>query len=598
MSRPFLRRRGLRGLRGPGRHPAASDSRAESRPVKPRTVVVVGGGFAGLATAGLLARDGHRVTLIEKNDEVGGRAGRWSAEGFTFDTGPSWYLMPEVIDRWFRLMGTSAAERLDLRRLDPGYRVYFEEHLDEEPVDVLPGRDHARALFDRLEPGSAPRLDAYLDSAAQVYSLAKRRFLYTDFQDLRHLLRRDVLSALPTLAPQLLGSLRRHVAARFQDTRIRQILGYPAVFLGTSPGRAPAMYHLMSHLDLQDGVQYPIGGFAGLVDVMTDLVREAGVEIVTGSEVTEIDVADVPAPRRGLPRLLARLPRPWEPAAAEGGPRRTGFVRSVTHRSEDGTTRTVPADTVVAAADLHHVQTRLLPAGHRVAESVWDARDPGPSGVLVCVGVRGRLPQLLHHTLLFTADWEDNFARIESGADLAAQTSIYISKTSATDPTVAPEGDETLFLLVPAPAMEAWGRGGVSTPHGDRPGDAQVEAVADRALAQLARWIDVPDLTERIVVRRTYGPGDFVAQVHAWRGSLLGPGHVLRQSALFRPPVRDPRVSGLVHAGSSVRPGIGVPMCLISAEIAREEVSGVRAGAPLPDPGTAAADPAHRQEGP
>lgn len=535
--------------------------------------VVIGGGFAGLATAGLLARDGRSVTLLEQQDTVGGRSGRWSAEGFTFDTGPSWYLMPEVIDRWFTLMGTSAAEQLDLRRLDPGYRVFFEDHLAEPPTDVVTG--HAQELFDSLDPGSSSALRAYLDSGAQVYELAKKHFLYTDFAHPLDLVRPEVLRNLPRLATLLGTSMKNYVARRFPEPRQRQILGYPAVFLGASPGSAPAMYHLMSHLDLTDGVQYPMGGFAVMVDAMERLVRAAGVEIVTGATVTGIEVA--PEPRSPRSRL----------AAARARRRTAGTVTGVTYRTAPGTDPdgvvagaevTVPADVVVGAADLHHLQTRLLPGPFRAPESRWKRRDPGPSGVLVCLGVRGKLPQLAHHNLLFTADWDENFGRIESGADLAEETSIYVSMTSATDPGTAPEGDENLFILVPSPAALEWGHGGTTAPGVDEPGSAQVERVADAAIAQLARWADIPDLASRIVVRRTYGPEDFAVAVNAWRGSLLGPGHVLTQSAMFRPGVTDRGIRGLFYAGSSVRPGIGVPMCLISSEVVRDAVrkSGAR----------------------
>lgn len=537
--------------------------------------VVIGGGFAGLATAGLLAQDGHRVTLLEQQDILGGRSGRWSAEGFSFDTGPSWYLMPEVIDRWFRLMGSSAAAELDLRTLSPGYRAFFEEHLDEPPTDVVSG--HAEELFEQLDPGSSRALRMYLDSGAEVYELAKKYFLYTDFAHPRELMTPQVLKNLPRLGTLLTRSMKGYIDQRFTDPRERQILGYPAVFLGASPSSAPAMYHLMSHLDLTDGVRYPVGGFSALVDAMAELVRAAGVEIVTGATVTGIDVER--APRSVRSRV----------AAARSRRRSAGSVRGVRYRAAssasnaprtaaDGAETTVPADLVVGATDLHHIQTRLLPERYRAPESRWKRRDPGPSGVLVCLGVRGKLPQLAHHNLLFTADWDDNFARIGTGRELAEETSIYVSMTSASDPATAPEGDENLFILVPAPAVPEWGRGGITTPQRHEPGSEQVERVADAAVAQLARWAKIPDLESRIVVRRTYGPGDFVAQFNAWRGSLLGPGHTLGQSAMLRPGVTDPGIRGLFYAGSSVRPGIGVPMCVISSQVVRyaiREDSGV-----------------------
>jgi len=513
--------------------------------------VVIGGGFAGLATAGLLAKDGHDVLLLEQQQTLGGRSGRWSAQGFRFDTGPSWYLMPEVIDRWFCLMGSGAEQELDLQKLTPGYRTFFEQHRDSQPVDVVSGE--AEELFEQLDPGSGTALKKYLHSGAEVYELAKKYFLYTNFTKPLELMTPEVLKNLPRLGALLSNSMEAYIAERFPEPRERQILGYPAVFLGAAPDSAPAMYHLMSHLDLTDGVQYPQGGFAALVDAMERLVREAGVDIVTGATVTGIDVSS-----RG--------------SLVPVGRRRRGAVTGVRYRLADGTQEREAAGVVVGAADLHHLQTQLLPRPFRAPESRWKHRDPGPSGVLVCLGVRGKLPELVHHNLLFTADWPDNFARIAQGSELADETSIYVCMTSATDPGAAPEGDENLFILVPSPAVPEWGRGGIRTTEVNQPGSPQVEKVADAAVAQLSRWAGIEDLADRIVVRRTYGPGDFVSTVNAWRGSLLGPGHTLAQSALFRPGVSDRGIRGLYYAGSSVRPGIGVPMCLISSEVVRDAV--------------------------
>ncbi|HYN74699.1 MAG TPA: phytoene desaturase family protein, partial [Candidatus Limnocylindria bacterium] len=243
--------------------------------------MVIGGGIAGLATAALLASRGHSVDLLEKNDELGGRVGSIERDGFRFDTGASWYLMPEVFEHFFSLLGTSADAELDLTVLDPSYRVFFEGH--PEPLDLRPDRAHNRALFESVEPGAGDRFDAYLSSAEETYDIALRRFLYSNFDSSSSFLRTDVLRRTPKLSRLLTRSLGSHVAAQFSDNRLRQVLGYPAVFLGSSPSRAPSLYHLMSRLDLGDRVLYPQGGFTQLIQVLAALAQRHGARLHTGS---------------------------------------------------------------------------------------------------------------------------------------------------------------------------------------------------------------------------------------------------------------------------------------------------------------------------
>ncbi|WP_460775224.1 phytoene desaturase family protein [Microbacterium sp. GXF7504] len=509
--------------------------------------IVIGGGIAGLATAALLARDGHEVTLLEAKDTLGGRAGSWEQDGFRFDTGPSWYLMPEVFDHFFRLLGTSAQRELDLVDLTPAYRVYAEpDGSGRAPLDVVSGREHAKALFEAVEPGAGARLDAYLDSAADAYDLAVSRFLYDTYETGRNLTSRSLLRRLRHLTRLLTTSLDRFVAKRFRDPVLRQVLGYPAVFLGGRPSGVPALYHLMSHLDLDDGVRYPQGGFTALIAAVERVARAQGVRIETGAEVVGIDLEH----------------------------RRAAGVRTT-----DG--RTFRAPVVVSTADLHHTETRLLPPEARsYPERWWRSRTPSPGALLLLLGVEGELPQLAHHTLVFTKDWKANFdAVFGDDPHIPSPASAYVCRPSATDPAVAPAGHENLFVLVPVPADPHSGRGGVGGA-----GDARIEAAADRVIAQLADWCGIPDLADRIVVRRTIAPEDFAVDLHSWMGNSLGLAHTLGQSAVFRPKNVSPKVPGLYYAGTTVLPGIGLPMCLISAELVVKRLRGDTSAGPLPEP--------------
>ena len=530
-----------------------------------RRAVVVGGGVGGLATAALLARGGALVTLLERGAAVGGRAGRFEVDGFRFDTGPSWYFMPEVVEHTFDLLGARVADHLDLVPLHPVYRLFAEAEAGAAPAgraafDLTGDPRVDAATFEAREPGAGAAIAAYARAADEAYRMALDHMLYTTFQRPWRVLSEPVLRRGGTLVDLLTHTLAERVEATVTDPVLRQALGYHAVFLGSSPYRVPALYSLMSHLDLGDGVLYPRGGVYTLVEGLERLARAEGVEIRTGADVVGIEVDPASASRRH--------------------PRRRGTARGV--RLADGST--LAADLVVSDADRHHTETALLPDGCAdLPSSWWERRGPGISALLVMAGVRGPLPELAHHSLFFTRDWPGNFeAVLGTRADgrgrlsVPDPASLYVSRPTATDPSAAPPGHETLFVLVPYPAEPGLFTGTA--------GRDRLERGADAALDQVAAWAGVPDLRSRVVTRHVVGPVDFARDFSAWRGTALGMEHTLRQSALWRPGVASHRVPNLLHVGAGTVPGVGLPMVLIGAELVVKRLLGETSSRPLPGP--------------
>ncbi|AZA12458.1 phytoene desaturase family protein [Corynebacterium choanae] len=549
----------------------------------PSSVVVIGAGAAGLATACLLAKSGIKVTVVDRIEKVGGRAFSMTkddAEGFRWDAGPSWYLMPDAFDHFYAMMGTSTDEQLHLKMLDPAYRLYPE---GAAKVDVPHGRQAAVELFESIEPGAGQKLDEYLTSAADAYDIAVRRFLYTTFTSLREIVTSEVVRKSPILYRLLTESMESFAKRFVSDVRLQQILTYPAVFLSSEPSKAPSLYHLMSHADLTQGVRYPVGGFTAVMESMERLAQDCGAEFLLNTEVlaitTESTAAPTPAPVQKLANVLSALPGPQanlrRPVAKATG---------VTVRNPDGSVTTITADAVVSCADLHHTETALLPSDLRTyPERTWGKRDPGPSTVLVYLGVKGELPELAHHTLLFSRDWDNDFQVVYdrvTGGKLPRSESIYISCPSKSDPDVAPAGHENLFVLIPVPADPNLGRGSAFS---DQPSPL-VESIADAAIEQIATWCGIDDLQDRIVARYTAGPADFAERYHAFRGGSIGPAHTLFQSAFFRGTNQSALVDDLYYAGATTAPGVGIPMCLISAENVVKRLRGDRTPDRLEEP--------------
>lgn len=494
-------------------------------------VIIIGAGIGGMASANMFAKAGYEVHVYEKNDQLGGRAGQKEVDGFRFDTGPSWYLMPGVFSHYFDLFGVSATKELALQKLSPAYKVFFESH---EPLTITGDPKIDRAIFEKEEAGAGEALDRYVKESNDIYQLALKHFLYTNFSDPRDLLKKDVLTQSGQLFKLLSTSVHKRVSSFVSKQALQQILEYPMVFLGSSPFSAPAMYSLMSALDFKEGVYYPKEGIYGIISLLEKMGSKLGVTYHLNADAKQINTLN-------------------------------GKVTGITLVNGD----VIDSEIVISNADLHYTETKLLaPSDQSYPEKYWDKKEAGISSLLLYLGVKGSLPQLEHHNLFFVDDWEGNFSSIYDSKTIPKSASLYVCKPSATDPHVAPKGSENVFVLVPLPT-------------GLKLTAAKKAALTKKFIAQLATSINQPDLAERITYQETFGPDDFETKFNAWQGTALGVSHLLKQSAFWRTPNNSKKVKGLYYVGGNTMPGVGLPMCLISAELVYKRIAGIRSGGPI-----------------
>ncbi|WP_254863439.1 phytoene desaturase family protein [Halovivax gelatinilyticus] len=481
------------------------------------STAVVGGGVAGLAAACYLAKAGGDVTVVEKNDQLGGRASVLEADGFRFDMGPSWYLMPDAFERFFAHFDREPSDYYDLTRLDPHYRVFYK---DGDRIDVNGDVESTKALFETYEAGAGDAFEAYLAQARRNYEVGMEHFVYEDRPRLRDWIDLDVARNARGLT--LLGSMQDHVEDYFDHPKLQQLVQYSLVFLGGSPSNTPALYNLMSHVDFNLGVWYPDGGIGRVIDAFVTLGEELGVTYETGRPVTAIE----------------------------------GTAGSFTVRTESGS---IDADLVVSNADYAHTETELLGADRRSYDAAyWESRTYAPSAYLLYLGVEGELAELAHHTLVLPTDWDTHFEQIFDEPAWPDDPAYYVCVPSRTDDSVAPAGHSACFVLVPiAPGLAD-----------DEPSR---ESFREEVLADLAAHTGA-DLRDRIVYERSFCVSDFAERYNSYDGTALGLAHTLRQTAIFRPSQRSDAVDGLYYTGSYTSPGIGVPMCLVSGEHVAEKV--------------------------
>jgi phytoene desaturase len=484
-----------------------------------KKVVVIGSGFAGLSAASNLAQKGFEVTVLEKNAVPGGRARKYEADGFMFDMGPSWYWMPDVFEQYFARFGKQPSDYYDLVRLDPSYSIFFGKG---DVMEVPAKMDELYAMFERYEPGSSKNLKKFLAEAQYKYQVGMSEFVHKpghsimEFADLR------VLSSMFRL--QMFTSMSKHVRKLFKNEQLIELLEFPVLFLGATPENTPALYSLMNYADMTLGTWYPMGGMHKIIEGMVSLAEELGVKIVLNQEVKQIYVPNGHA------------------------------TKVITQDTE------YEADVVVGGADYHHVEQHLLAPEHRnYDERYWDKRTMAPSSLLFYLGVNKKLEGLHHHNLFFDADFDRHAVEIYDQPQWPSEPLFYVCAPSVTDPSVAPEGCENLFLLVPlAPGLED--------------SDEQRERYYDIIMDRLED-LTGQEIRPHVVHKRSFAHRDFERDYHAYKGNAYGLANTLLQTAFLKPKLRSKKVRNLYYTGQLTTPGPGVPPSLISGQVVAEEIA-------------------------
>lgn len=497
-----------------------------------KKIVIIGAGIGGLSLGALLAKKGHEVHIIEKNEFPGGRANIFEAEGYTFDMGPSWYLMPDIFKHYYDLLEEDIHEHLNLVKLGPSYRVFFADDKQYPVLDIYSDIEKDLPTLEQLEPGVGPKLRAYLERAGKQYAIAKHGFMYRNYNSILDFFSWDIMKEGRHMNP--LQTMENYLNIWFKDDRLKKILEYTLVFLGSAPSKTPALYNIMNYIDFEMGVFYTKGGIYTIINSLVSLNNKYGATLRTNTPVQRIAITNGVA---------------------------TGVILA--------NNEVIDADIVVSNADLWFTENHLITeAKYRTyPESFWEQAVMGPSAFIMYLGLNTTVENLTHHNLRFGKDWKKNFSEIFDDPQLPIDPSYYVCKPTHTDDNVAPEGTDILFVLVPIPA-------------GLTPTMEQKQEYRDKVIGLMKKDLQLPELETMIVYERSYWGDDFGRDYNAYKGTALGMAHTLKQT-LLRPGNKSKKVKNLLYVGAGTNPGIGMPICLISGELAYKRIENITHPRPL-----------------
>ena len=475
-----------------------------------KNIIIIGSGFSSISAACYLAKAGHTVQILEKNSTPGGRARQFKKDGFTFDIGPSWYWMPDVFEKFFGDFDRKVSDYYTLEKLDPGYEVYFDQMESIKIGDTL---EKIYTAFEAEEKGSAVKLKKFIKKAEDNYNIAIKDLVY-----------RPGISPLELVTPAtvkkvgyFLSTIKKEVTKEFKNERLAQILQFPVLFLGAKPSNTPAFYNFMNFADFGLGTWHPEKGMYSVVEGMVQMAKELGVQFNTNQNVETICVENGKA---------------------------TGVIANGVP---------IDADVVVSGADYNHSESLLKPKERGYTDAYWDKKVFAPSSLLFFMGLDKKVENVSHHTLFFDVDFDAHARSIYDTPEWPKDPLFYGNFPSITDSTMAPEGKEACFLLIPiGPGIEDT----------QEMRDQYFDMVIER-LEHLTKQ----SIKEAILFKESFCVNDFVSEYNSYKGNAYGMANTLLQTAFLRPKLKSKKVENLFFTGQLTVPGPGVPPALISGKL-------------------------------
>ena len=479
-----------------------------------KNIYIIGSGFSALSASCYLAKQGYNVTVLEKNDTLGGRARQYKKDGFTFDIGPSWYWMPDVFERFFADFGKKPSDYYTLDKLNPGYEVYFGK---KSSLKISENLEDIYRMFEEEEKGSAKHLKTFIDSAKSNYDTAIKDLVYKPGVSPLELINTTTIARVS----QFFSTIRKKVRKNIKNPKLIKILEFPVLFLGAKPTNTPAFYNFMNYADFGLGTWHPRGGMYAVIEGMVSLATSLGVHFKTNSNVQKI-ITDTSKKVVGL--------------LVNGEEIKTSLVLS--------------------GADYHHTETLLDKDVRQYSENYWDKKIFAPSSLLFYVGFDKKIENVSHHTLFFDTDFDAHAREIYDNPKWPTDPLFYANFTSLTDETSAPEGKEAGFFLIPlAPGIK----------------DTLElrEEYFDKIMDRFEKLTN-QKVKEHVLFKKSFCVNDFKEEYNSYKGNAYGMANTLFQTAFLRPKIKSGKVKNLYFTGQLTVPGPGVPPALISGKIASE----------------------------